>query len=50
MTDTRNEKTAKRMTIIGKCLVHWTVAALLATVIAIIITTLAVITGGAECQ
>lgn len=50
MTDTRNRQTAKRLTVVGKCLVHWTIAALLATVIAVIVTTLAMVTGGGECK
>ncbi len=50
MTDTRNRRTAERLTKVGSCLVHWTIAAVLATVIAIIVTTLAVITGGSGCK
>jgi hypothetical protein len=35
MTDTRNKQTAERLTKIGSYLVHWTIAAVLATIIGV---------------
>ena len=49
MTDTSNKRTADRLTKVGACLVHWTIASLAATAVAVAVVAVMAMTG-TDCK
>ena len=49
MTDTSNKRTADRLTKVGACLVHWTIASLAAAAVAMAVIAAMALTG-TDCK